>query len=41
MAQTIADRKDIEFVLYEQMEVENLFKTKKYKSFKENGLYDL
>jgi len=32
MAQIISDKNDIEFVLYEQMEFEKLFKTKKYKA---------
>jgi alkylation response protein AidB-like acyl-CoA dehydrogenase len=30
MAQVIADRRDIDFVLYEQMETEELFKTEKF-----------
>ena len=29
MAQLIADRRDIDFVLYEQLEIENLLKTKR------------
>lgn len=33
MAQLIADRRDIEFVLYEQLEAESLVKTDKYKDF--------
>jgi alkylation response protein AidB-like acyl-CoA dehydrogenase len=31
MAQLISDRRDIDFVLYEQLEIENLLKTVKYK----------
>ena len=30
MAQVIADRRDIDFVLYEQIQIESLFKTKKF-----------
>jgi alkylation response protein AidB-like acyl-CoA dehydrogenase len=33
MTQLIADRRDIEFVLYEQMEAETVFKHEKYKEF--------
>jgi len=33
MAQVIADQRDVDFVLYEQLEVENLFKSDKYKDF--------
>jgi len=33
MAQIIADRRDIEFVLYEQMEAETFFKHEKFKEF--------
>ena len=31
MAQQIADRRDIDFVLYAQLKVEQLFKTQKYR----------
>ena len=31
MAQQIADRRDIDFVLYEQLNVEQLFKSAKYR----------
>ena len=30
MAQLIADRRDMDFVLYEQLQIESLFKTKKF-----------
>jgi hypothetical protein len=30
MAQLIADRRDIDYVLFEQLDVENLLKTEKY-----------
>ncbi|MGD9412061.1 MAG: acyl-CoA dehydrogenase family protein, partial [Desulfobacterales bacterium] len=30
MTQLLADRRDIDFVLYEQLEIENILKTKKY-----------
>lgn len=33
MAQLIADRKDIDFVLYEQMGIESILKSKKFSSF--------
>lgn len=33
MAQLIADRTDIDFVLYKQLEIEQLVKTKKYSEF--------
>ena len=33
MAQTIADRRDVDFVLYEQLDVENLTKNEKYAEF--------
>jgi alkylation response protein AidB-like acyl-CoA dehydrogenase len=40
MAQAIADRRDIEFVLYEQMNVEALTKTKKFSEFNRK-LFDM
>jgi hypothetical protein len=30
MAQLISDRRDMDFVLYEQLQIESLFKTKKF-----------
>ena len=33
MAQVIADRRDVDFVLYEQLEIEKLCKTEKYSGF--------
>ena len=30
MAQRIADRRDIDFVLYEQLQIEQLFETERY-----------
>ncbi|GBC61545.1 acyl-CoA dehydrogenase [Desulfonema ishimotonii] len=33
MAQLISDRRDIDFVLYEQMKAEDLFKTEKFSEF--------
>ena len=33
MAQLIADRRDIDFVLYDQLGIEALFKTERYRSF--------
>ncbi len=33
MARAITDRRDMEFILYEQLEVENLFKTGRYEEF--------
>jgi alkylation response protein AidB-like acyl-CoA dehydrogenase len=38
MAQTIADRRDIDFVLYEQLNVEKLSKNEKYSDFKKKTI---
>jgi len=40
VAQLIADRRDIDFVLYEQLEIENLLKTKKFASLNRK-LFDM
>ena len=40
MVQLIADRRDIDFVLYEQLEIENLLKTDKYESLNRK-LFDM
>jgi len=40
MAQLIADRRDIDFVLYEQMQIDELLKTEKYKDLNRK-LFDM
>ena len=38
MAQEIADRRDIDFVLYEQLGIEELIKCEKYREFNKKSI---